>query len=311
VLLFRTLILSIIVFAGCSSDQGFTVKPRFANNPEGFAWLKRNLSKPTAKPERAFSYEGEEIFIDASVSFKSADDSVNFYKEYEESFFAIEPALRIFQDTLELTSVLDFTRPKIPNDEIVPRLKLHPSFGPSKRSYLINIHRSLSPGEYWGIYDAGILSDKFSFEIVPLPDSLAEMRNLHMAILRHPESQETIVKYSKLLLSLQSGAPLRMEGLRACLSRLTGSLWENGISDSTLVLNVLQQYISEPRAHPQEALYAVRDYFNDQEEPYHEERHEDEMVRFANEWGNDSVASFITEQMGAYKQWREERKNRQ
>ena len=226
--------------------------------------LERVLPKPTARSEPAFAYEGEDIALVGIMAANVNPDSLRRAIRRRDD---IPTMIRVFKSQVELTDSLL----KPPWSDIRPQI--------SRAFAIIKLGDSatwkvsgLAAGEYWGVLDAGVISDRFSIHVEPLPETL---KSIAVSFFRLREMQPDydnpysyrripeefwpeIRDYANSLTPYPEGTPLRVEALRLCMTNLptTGrGYFESG--DSLLMFNLLREYVREPRHERQQLVWGL------------------------------------------------------
>ena len=260
------------------------------------AGIKKFVPRPVAWAERSATYEGEDIWVGATIPATGNLDSLKSYLKGP----LVPMNIRIFQGFSEISGSLF----KSPRDDLGPRWIF--TSGSSKPGdsirWRITEFRALKPGKYWGMADAGKFSKKFKIRVDPVPASLTRIKELqqrlsdtlrtkpHGTFYIRPTEQfwSDLRTYAALLLSYPQNTPLRMEGLRLCSQQIpdrTSPQYQE--PDSTLLLNVVEQLVSEPRADPAVAIWALVRICGDP-------RGEDCLFQLAKASGSQEMVAAVT-----------------
>jgi hypothetical protein len=194
----------------------------FTENSEILDYVNEVIATPYAEPQRTDLYEGEDIWIRCSITGKHEQDLSPILSRDGK----LLTLLRIFRGDEELTDALSITGSDVMPNNTYMHFYLTPE---EMDSFRVNQYYHLEPGRYWGILDAGAMSERFRFTVQSLPDSLQMMRELHSKADGFPRQErmrmlgprpQEIEAYANYLLKLPKSTPLRMEGLRNCAIKL-------------------------------------------------------------------------------------------
>ncbi len=268
-----------------------------AVNLDRLAGIKKFVPRPVAWVERMATYEGEDIWVGATIPLTGGNlDSLAKYVSNSK----VPIAMRIFKGRVEITDSL-FQPPFSDNGPPPILFSGSVKVGDSTR-WRITQFTSLQAGTYWGMADAGKFSKKFKIRVDPVPASLTRIKELqqrlsdtlrtkpHGTFYIRPTEQfwSDLRTYAALLLSYPQNTPLRMEGLRLCSQQIpdrTSPQYQE--PDSTLLLNVVEQLVSEPRADPAVAIWALVRICGDP-------RGEDCLFQLAKASGSQEMVAAVT-----------------
>ena len=257
------------------------------------AGIKKFVPRPVAWAERSATYEGEDIWVGATIPATGNLDSLKSYLKGP----LVPMNIRIFQGFSEISGSLF----KSPRDDLGPRWIF--TSGSSKPGdsirWRITEFRALKPGKYWGMADAGKFSKKFKIRVDPVPSSLIRIKELRQqldsTLQAHPNRmlsppmppslRSDLRVYATLLLSYPENTPLRMEGLRLCAQNiLSRGRFED--ADSVLFIKLVEQWARESRAEPADIVWYLSRLCSD---PLDETC----LPQLAKEWGGERMLSYV------------------
>jgi hypothetical protein len=246
------------------SENSTRLYSRVVTRRDQLSSLQRVLPKPIARAERPVVYEGEDIWLIGAIPGSVNPDTL--YKAVRRREW-LPTMIRVFAGRQELTdSLLPTPVSCIPQ---WPRSWKAIKTGDSATWRITG----LFPGEYWGVLDAGVMSDRFAIHVETLPDSLKSICDWYFRLYgmqyggNNPRSPRRISEefwpeireYANMLIPHPGGTPLRMEGLRLCTRHLpTPGLRYYEDADSLLMFRMLREYVREPRHQRENLIWALQ-----------------------------------------------------